>query len=35
MMIALGRMNKILEIDYRNRRALVEAGCVNAWVTTL
>src|SRR5438552_1926470 len=33
VMIALGRMNKILEIDYRNRRALVEAGCVNAWVT--
>src|SRR5205814_3360890 len=28
-----GRMNKIQEIDYRNRRALVEAGCVNAWVT--
>src|SRR5438876_7896131 len=33
VMIALGRMNKILEIDYRNLRALVEAGCVNAWVT--
>src|SRR6266446_4031758 len=33
VMIALGRMNKILEIDSRNRRALVEAGCVNAWVT--
>ena len=33
VMIALGRMNKILEIDYRNRRALVEAGCVNAWIT--
>jgi len=33
VMIALGRMNKILEIDFRNRRALVEAGCVNAWVT--
>src|SRR5207245_7470573 len=33
VMIALGRMNKILEIDYPNRRALVEAGCVNAWVT--
>jgi glycolate oxidase len=32
-MIALGRMNKVLEIDYRNRRVLVEAGCVNAWVT--
>jgi len=33
VMIALGRMNKILEINYRNHRALVEAGCVNAWVT--
>ena len=33
VMIALGRMNKILQIDYRNRRALVEAGCVNAWIT--
>ena len=33
VMIALTRMNKILEVDYRNRRALVEAGCVNAWVT--
>ena len=33
VMIGLGRMNRILEIDYRNRRALVEAGCVNAWVT--
>ncbi len=33
VMIALGRMNRILEIDYRNRRALVEAGCVNAWIT--
>jgi len=33
VMIGLGRMNKILEIDYRNRRALVEAGCVNASIT--
>ncbi len=33
VMIALTRMNKILSIDYRNRRALVEAGCVNAWIT--
>src|SRR3989454_10074656 len=33
VMIALGRMNRILEVDYRNRRALVEAGCVNASVT--
>ena len=33
VMIALTRLNKILKIDYENRRALVEAGCVNAWVT--
>jgi len=33
VMIALTRMSKIIEVDYRNRRALVEAGCVNAWVT--
>ncbi|SPE55798.1 glycolate oxidase subunit, FAD-linked [Verrucomicrobia bacterium] len=33
VMIGLSRMNSILEIDYRNRRALVEAGCVNAWIT--
>lgn len=33
VMIALTRMNRVLEIDCRNRRALVEAGCVNAWVT--
>jgi glycolate oxidase len=26
-------MTKILDIDWRNRRALVEAGCVNAWIT--
>jgi glycolate oxidase len=33
VMIGLGRMNKVISVDYRNRRALVEAGCVNAWVT--
>jgi len=33
VMIALTRMTKILQIDYANRRALVEAGCVNATVT--
>jgi glycolate oxidase len=33
VMIALTRMNRVLDIDFRNRRALVEAGCVNAWVT--
>src|SRR5205809_7569405 len=30
VMIVLTRMTKILEVDYRNRRVLVEAGCVNA-----
>ena len=33
VMIALTRMNHVLNIDARNRRALVEAGCVNAWIT--
>jgi len=33
VMISLSRMNKILSVDHRNRRALVESGCVNAWIT--
>lgn len=33
VMIALTRMNRVLNVDARNRRALVEAGCVNAWIT--
>jgi glycolate oxidase len=33
VMIAMTRMNRVLSVDIRNRRALVEAGCVNAWVT--
>lgn len=33
VMIGLARMNRILNVDVRNRRALVEAGCVNAWIT--
>ena len=33
VMITLSRMDKILSVDCRNRRALVEAGCVNAWIT--
>ncbi|MBI5774729.1 MAG: FAD-binding protein, partial [Verrucomicrobia bacterium] len=33
VMITVTRMNKVLNVDARNRRALVEAGCVNAWVT--
>src|SRR5437899_838580 len=33
VMIGVTRMTKVLEIDCTNRRALVEAGCVNASVT--
>jgi glycolate oxidase len=33
VMIALTRMNRIVSVDVENRRALVEAGCVNAWIT--
>lgn len=33
VMIALTRMNKVMSVDVKNRRALVEAGCVNAWIT--
>ena len=33
VMIGLTRMTRILAIDHRNRRALVEAGVVNAWIT--
>jgi len=33
VVISLARMNRILEVDPTNRRALVEAGCVNVWVT--
>ena len=33
VMIAITRMNRVLNIDVRNRRALTEAGCVNAWIT--
>lgn len=33
VMIALTRMNRVLNVDFENRRALVEAGCVNAWIT--
>lgn len=33
VMIALTRMNRIISVDVENRRALVEAGCVNAWIT--
>lgn len=33
VMVALTRMNRVLSVDARNRRALVEAGCVNAWIS--
>ena len=33
IMLGLSRMNRILDVDVPNRRALVEAGCVNAWIT--
>lgn len=33
VMITLTRMNKILEIDLRNRFAVVEPGVVNIWLT--
>ena len=33
VMIALTRMNKIVSVDFENRRAVVEAGFVNAWIT--
>ncbi len=33
VLIGLNRMNRILEIDYENMRALVEPGLVNIWLT--
>ena len=33
VMIGTSRMNRIIEIDLINRRAVVEAGVVNLWVT--
>jgi glycolate oxidase len=33
VMIGTSRMNRIVEIDLVNRRAVVEAGVVNLWVT--
>src|ERR1043165_1558328 len=33
VVISLARMNRVVSVDIRNRRALVEAGCVNAWIT--
>jgi len=33
ILIGLNRMNRILEIDYPNQRAMVEPGLVNVWLT--
>jgi glycolate oxidase len=33
VMIGLARMKRILEVDYRNRFAVVEPGVVNLWLT--
>lgn len=33
VVISLARMNRILDMDLRNRRAVVEPGVVNAWIT--
>lgn len=33
VVIGLNKMNRILEIDYRNRQVVVEPGVVNLWVT--
>jgi glycolate oxidase len=33
VVISLARMKRILEVDYRNRYAIVEPGVVNLWLT--
>ncbi len=33
VLIGLNRMNRILEVDYDNQRAVVEPGMVNVWLT--
>ena len=33
VLIGLNRMNRILEVDYENQRAVVEPGMVNVWLT--
>ena len=33
VMVSLSRMNRILELDPANRRAVVQSGVVNSWVT--
>ncbi|HSB69513.1 MAG TPA: FAD-linked oxidase C-terminal domain-containing protein [Candidatus Methylomirabilis sp.] len=33
VMIGLNRMNRVLEVDYANLRAVIEPGLVNVWLT--
>ncbi len=33
ILIGMNRMNRILETDYENQRAVVEPGMVNVWLT--
>ncbi len=33
VMVSLSRMNRILELDPANRRAVVQSGVINAWVS--
>jgi glycolate oxidase len=33
VLIGMNRMNRILELDYENQRAVVEPGLVNVWLT--
>ena len=33
VVIGLNRMNRILEVDYANQRAVIEPGLVNVWLT--
>ncbi len=33
MTIEMARMNRILEVDYANRRAVVQPGVVNIWLS--
>lgn len=34
VMIGLNRMNRVLEVDYENQRAVVEPGLINVWLTS-
>jgi glycolate oxidase len=33
VMIGLNRMNRVLEVDYANQRAVIEPGLINIWLT--